>query len=93
MATGVVHHLELIEIQKLSTNKINQGLIGSPQEVLIEEPSAKNNNLLIGRTDNFKTTIVPSAGLRVGDIVGVTIVDARGATLFGRPVRNAAFAT
>jgi tRNA-2-methylthio-N6-dimethylallyladenosine synthase len=85
--------VELIEVQKKATNEINQGLIGTSQEVLIEEPSVKNKNLLIGRTDNFKTTLVPSAGLRVGDIVGVTIVDARGATLFGRPVRNAAYAT
>jgi tRNA-2-methylthio-N6-dimethylallyladenosine synthase len=85
--------VELIEIQKKATNDINQALIGSTQEVLIEEPSPKNNNVFIGRTDNFKTTIVPSAGFRVGDIVDVTIVDAKGATLFGRPVRNAACAT
>jgi tRNA-2-methylthio-N6-dimethylallyladenosine synthase len=85
--------VELIEIQKKATNEINEALVGAAQRVLIEEPSEKNINELIGRTDNFKTTIVPAAGLSVGDIVDVDIVDARGATLYGRPVRNAACAT
>jgi tRNA-2-methylthio-N6-dimethylallyladenosine synthase len=85
--------VELIEIQKKATNQINQALVGTVQRVLIEEPSEKNHNELIGRTDNFKTTIVPAAGLAVGDIVDVDIVEARGATLYGRPVRKTACAT
>jgi len=48
---------------------------------------------LIGRTDNFKTTVVPAVGVRPGDVVGVTIVEVRGATLYGGPVRGVACAT
>ena len=85
--------VELIDLQKIATNEINQALIGTVQEVLIEEPTEKDPGLLIGRTDNFKNTIVPAEGIGPGDIVDVTIVDARGATLYGRSVPNAAYAT
>jgi tRNA-2-methylthio-N6-dimethylallyladenosine synthase len=84
--------MELIELQQKTTNEINQALVGSVQEVLIEEPSEKDPGLLIGRTDNFKTTIIEAGALSPGDIVDVTIVDARGATLYGRAVRSAAHA-
>ena len=85
--------VELIDLQKRATNEINQVLIGTVQEVLIEEPTEKDPGLLIGRTDNFKNTIVPAEGIGPGDIADVTIVDARGATLYGRLVPNAAYAT
>jgi len=85
--------VELIEMQKKATNEINQALIGTTQEVLVEEPTGKDPGLLIGRTDNFKTTIVPADGLQPGDIVDVTVIDARGATLYGRPVPKTAYAT
>jgi tRNA-2-methylthio-N6-dimethylallyladenosine synthase len=85
--------MELIELQQRTTNEINQALVGSGQEVLIEEPSEKETNLLIGRTDNFKTTLIEAGALASGDVVDVTIVDARGATLYGRAIRDAAYAT
>lgn len=85
--------VELIELQKKITNEINRALIGTTQEVLIEETTDRDSSLLIGRTDHFKTTIVPADGLRAGDIADVTVVDARGATLHGRTVGNAASAT
>jgi tRNA-2-methylthio-N6-dimethylallyladenosine synthase len=85
--------MELIGLQQRVTNEINQALVGTVHDVLIEECSQKDYNRLIGRTDNFKTTIVPAAGYTVGNLVPVTIVEAKGATLFGRPVRNAAYAT
>lgn len=82
--------VELVEIQKRVTNEINRGLTGTIQEVLIEEVNEKDRSTFIGRTDNFKTTILPAAGHRVGDVVNVVIDDARGATLFARVVENAA---
>jgi len=85
--------LELIELQKKVTNEINAALVGTDQEVLVEESVMGDATQLIGRTDNFKTTIVPAEGLRPGDVVGVTIVEARGATLYGIPMRRAAYAT
>jgi tRNA-2-methylthio-N6-dimethylallyladenosine synthase len=92
-ATKTERIVELIELQKTCTNDINRGLIGSVQEVLVEDPVDGDDQFVMGRTDNFKTTIVPAEGLGRGDIVAVTIDDAKGATLYGRPARNAAYAT
>jgi tRNA-2-methylthio-N6-dimethylallyladenosine synthase len=85
--------MELIELQQRTTNEINRALIGTTQELLIEERLERSPDQLIGRTDNFKTTIIPADGPNPGDITDVTVVDAKGATLYGRPVRNAAYAT
>jgi tRNA-2-methylthio-N6-dimethylallyladenosine synthase len=85
--------VELIELQKKITNEINQALVGTHQEILTEEFAAGDPSRLIGRTGNFKTTIVPADGCGPGEIVGVDIVDARGATLFGSTVRKTACAT
>jgi tRNA-2-methylthio-N6-dimethylallyladenosine synthase len=83
----------LIELQKKITNEINRAVVGAAQEVLVEEALERDPARVIGRTDNFKTTILPADGLRPGEIVDVNIVDARGATLYGSPVRRAAYAT
>jgi tRNA-2-methylthio-N6-dimethylallyladenosine synthase len=85
--------VELIELQKNVTNEINQALVGVDQVVLTEEYAAGDHTRLMGRTDNFKTTIVPANGRGPGDLVDVTIVDARGATLYGGPIQKAACAT
>jgi tRNA-2-methylthio-N6-dimethylallyladenosine synthase len=76
--------VELVEMQKTITGEINRALVGTTQEVLVEEPHEKDPTRMIGRTDHFKTTIIPAAGVAAGDIVSVAIDDARGATLYGR---------
>jgi tRNA-2-methylthio-N6-dimethylallyladenosine synthase len=76
--------VELVGLQKRITGEINQSLVGTVQAVLVEEPHEKDPTKLVGRTDNFKTTIIPAAGACVGDIVSVCVEDARGATLYGR---------
>jgi tRNA-2-methylthio-N6-dimethylallyladenosine synthase len=84
--------VELIELQQRTTNEINQALIGTEQEVLAEDYVQGDQARLMGRTDGFKTTILPANGCRPGDIVGVTITDATGATLYGDPFRRTACA-
>jgi tRNA-2-methylthio-N6-dimethylallyladenosine synthase len=76
--------VELVELQKRITGEINRGLVGTTQQVLVEEPDEKNPSQVMGRTDHFKTTIIPATDAAVGDIVDVNVSDARGATLFGR---------
>jgi len=83
----------LIDLQQKITNEINASLVGTDHLVLTEEFVDGDTSRLIGRTDNFKTTVVPAAGVRPGDVVGVTIVEVRGATLYGGPVRGVACAT
>jgi len=78
--------VELVELQKDITREINHAMVGSLQDVLVEEVHEKDPGLLIGRTDNFKTTIIPADGVAIGDVVRVAIDGAHGASLFGRPV-------
>ena len=80
----------LIEMQKRITGEINRALVGTRQRVLVEERDADRPDRLVGRTDTFKTTIVPAGEAEVGELVDVEIVDARGATLTGRVVARQA---
>jgi tRNA-2-methylthio-N6-dimethylallyladenosine synthase len=83
--------VELVGLQKTITGERNHALLGTEQEVLIEERMEKNPNALSGRTDNFKHTIIPADGVEIGDTVRVEIERSRGATLWGRvvdPVRR-----
>lgn len=85
--------VELVELQKRITNEINAGLVGTAQKVLLEEPSGKVPDTYVGRTDNFKTTLLRGAGYKMGDVVDVVIDEARGATLYARAAGGTAFAT
>jgi len=85
--------VQLIELQQKTTNEINQALIGTEQEILAEDYVEGDQTRLMGRTDSFKTTILPANGCSPGDIVGVTIADATGATLYGGPIQKTACAT
>lgn len=78
--------VRLVELQKRITGEINQRLVGSTQEVLAEEPLAKDPEMLVGRTDTFKNTIFPKSGYESGDLVRVHIDRARGGTLYGTPL-------
>ncbi len=82
--------VELVELQKKVTNEVNQHMVGTTQTVLFEETDPKDPTRLMGRTDNFKTTIVPADGLEAGDLADVVIEASQGATLFGRVVHSAA---
>jgi tRNA-2-methylthio-N6-dimethylallyladenosine synthase len=76
--------VELVEMQKRITGEVNRTLVGSEQEILVEEAVAKKPGFVSGRTDHFKHTIIPADGIAAGDLVRVRIESARGATLHGR---------
>ena len=76
--------VELVELQKRVTGEINQSLVGTSHDVLIEDAVEKQPGFVSGRTDSFKHTIFPGDGLEIGDTVHVAIERSRGATLYGR---------
>jgi tRNA A37 methylthiotransferase MiaB len=82
----IVH---LVELQKEITREINRSLVGTTQEILVEEPDPHRDGFVTGRTDNFKHTILPADGVEPCDIVRVVIEDAHGATLHGRALEPA----
>lgn len=86
--------VDLVELQQTITNEINKGLVGTTQEVLIEELADATTTRFpgptyLGRTDSFKTAILSATGRRIGDVVEAVVDDARGATLFARVVDSA----
>ena len=81
--------VQLVEMQKRITREINHALVGTTQEILIEERDPNRDGYVSGRTDNFKHTVLPADGVEPGDIVRVVIDDARGATLHGRALEPA----
>ncbi|HET6348694.1 MAG TPA: tRNA (N6-isopentenyl adenosine(37)-C2)-methylthiotransferase MiaB [Candidatus Krumholzibacteria bacterium] len=76
--------VELVDLQKRITGEQNHALVGSEQNILIEETAEKSPGFVSGRTDSFKHTIIPSDGVEIGGTVRVEIERARGATLYGR---------
>jgi len=84
--------VELVELQKRITDEVNKALIGSTHDVLVEERDEKHPGFVVGKTDNFKHTVLASDGIEIADTVRVVIESARGATLHGRalePARHA----
>lgn len=73
----------LIEQQEQISKARYAAQIGRTVEVLIQGPSRRDPNQLIGRTSDFKTTILNGAVGGPGDMVGVEIVGATSHTLFG----------
>jgi len=75
---------EIIDQQQKIAYKINQGLIGTEDIVLVENFSKKSNQFYSGRTSTNKIVILPVAeNVQIGDYVKVKIYKATSATLFG----------
>jgi tRNA-2-methylthio-N6-dimethylallyladenosine synthase len=75
---------EVIAAQQRITGAIMASQVGRRERILIEQPSKRANDELMGRTDAFRTVIVPaSPGLRPGDLAIARITRATTATLFG----------
>jgi tRNA-2-methylthio-N6-dimethylallyladenosine synthase len=77
---------QVIAVQQRVTGEIMAAQLGRRAQVLIEHPSKRAASELMGRTDAFRSVIVPArTGLGPGSLVDVTIARATPATLFGVP--------
>ncbi|HEY0715895.1 MAG TPA: MiaB/RimO family radical SAM methylthiotransferase, partial [Polyangia bacterium] len=78
---------EAIAIQRRISAELNQAQVGRCQRVLIESPSKRSPDELIGRAEDFRTVIVKGGpGVVPGALVDVRIERANAATLFGEVV-------
>lgn len=76
----------LIALQESICAEKTRAYIGRTVDVLLEGDSRKSADDWVGRTDTFKTTIVPKTpGTQAGQVVSVTIRDATSHTLLGDP--------
>ncbi len=75
---------EVIAMQQRITGEIMAAQVGRRERILIEHASKRDPNQLMGRTDTFRSVIVPAApSLAPGALANVTITRATTATLFG----------
>ncbi|CAN5918710.1 tRNA (N6-isopentenyl adenosine(37)-C2)-methylthiotransferase MiaB [soil metagenome] len=75
---------EIIALQEKISVEVFAAHVGRKETVLVHGPSKRDPSQLMGRTDGFKTVILPSGVGAVGELVDVTIARATMATLFAR---------
>ena len=80
---------EMLVLQRKHTLELNQKMVGSFQQVLIEKESKKSHLHWAGRTDSNEWVIVEKNNSNIKDIVPVEIVDATGVILHGKEITGA----
>jgi tRNA-2-methylthio-N6-dimethylallyladenosine synthase len=75
---------EIVALQEQTSVQVFAAHVGRRERVLVTGPSKRDPAQLIGRTDGFKTVILPAGVGRIGEFVDVTIDRATMATLFAR---------
>ncbi len=84
---------EVIALQRSITSKINEGLVGSTVQVLVEGPSQRDPRKLFGRTRAGKAVVlalapgaVPHRGAGAGSMLEAVVTEASAWTLHATPV-------
>jgi tRNA-2-methylthio-N6-dimethylallyladenosine synthase len=75
---------EVVALQEQISGEVFAAHVGRRERVLVHGPSKRDPAQLMGRTDGFKTVILPRGVGTVGELVDVTIERATMATLFAR---------
>lgn len=78
----------LIELVETISNEINQAMVGRREEVLVEGPSRRSDQMLMGRTRGDKVVVFAGPGDLVGRTIELKIVRAAAHTLFGNAERH-----
>ena len=80
---------EMLILQRKHTLELNQNMVGTFQQVLIEKESKKSNLHWAGRTDSNEWVIIEKNNSNIKDIVPVKISDATGVILHGKEITGA----
>jgi len=73
---------EIVQLQEKISAEVFAAHVGRAERVLVTGPSKRDPNQLVGRSDGFKSVILPAGLGAVGELVDVTIARATMATLF-----------
>ncbi len=73
----------VIALQERINNEQQQALIGTNQDVLIDEAHPRDIGLMNGRTGGYRAITVSGEGLQIGDLVKVQVTGFRGHWLEG----------
>jgi len=80
---------EMLVLQRKHTLELNQDMVGTFQQVLIEKESKKSNLHWAGRTDSNEWVIIEKNNSNIKDIVPVQIASATGVILHGKEITGA----
>jgi tRNA-2-methylthio-N6-dimethylallyladenosine synthase len=72
---------EIVQLQEQISAGVFAAHVGRRERVLVHGPSKRDPAQLMGRTDGFKTVILPAGVGAIGELVDVTIARATMATL------------
>jgi tRNA-2-methylthio-N6-dimethylallyladenosine synthase len=73
---------EIVALQEAISVEVFAAHVGRRERVLVTGPSKRDPRQLVGRTDGFKSVILPAGVGAVGELVDVTVERATMATLF-----------
>ena len=75
---------EIVALQEKISAEAFAAQVGRRERVLVHGPSKRDPRQLVGRTEGFKTVILPAGVGAIGELVDVEIERATMATLFAR---------
>ena len=81
---------QLVETVRAGARALNLGLLGQRHEVLIERESKRGGDLLMARTRDFRTVLVPGDESMLGQYVTVELTGTTGPTFTGSIVSERA---
>ncbi len=79
---------EIIALQEEISREEHAKQVGKTERVLIHSRSKRSEKQLVGRTDGFKSVILPKGDYAPGDFADVKIVESTMATLFAEGARE-----
>ena len=80
---------QMLILQRKHTLELNQEMVGTFQQVLIEKESKKSNLHWAGRTDSNEWVIIEKNNSNIKDIVPAQITSATGVILHGKEITGA----
>ena len=78
----------VINLQKIHTLENNERLVGKLEKVIVEKESKMSKSQWAGRIDSNKWVIFDKEDAKVGDVLPIRIIKAKGITLQGHLMRN-----
>lgn len=78
----------LVETVRAASRRRNMGLLGTRHEVLVEREAKRGEAMLMTRTRDFKTVLVPGDAAMLGQYLTVELTGTTGSTFTGSVVRE-----
>jgi tRNA-2-methylthio-N6-dimethylallyladenosine synthase len=79
---------QLVEVVRSASRRRNMGMLGTRHEVLVEREAKRGETMLMTRTRDFKTVLVPGDASMLGQYLTVELTGTTGSTFTGSVVRE-----